>query len=460
MTFSKIEKKTFLIISMLIVFSFIALYFGLLVHTSIIRADQWRFIDLYIYPIVKNTFDLSLLWNDHHPQPLTAILFIWSKKYFDLTINMYFYVGIIGKILFISFFTYLLNKSTQMSVIKTLIILLVISTFLSLKSFNEYGWPLVTLSNIWLFILLVLFFYIDKLYKNFNISDYLIVYILITFLLIMVKDTAIIYIASLFSILLLISLIDKQYNKIISYILVLTMSFTTFKLFFFLIEVQEDFSNKLLFNLETFNILGACNSYAIALLSGLLKVESLKEIDLNEYTILTIAYLVTFLYLLTIIYYVKNKIYKVTLVPLSFMIGTLTFITAVVMYRFYPDSSAIQWAVVSPRYTKIYEVGIISMFWSLLLISNKKIFSNLQKKIFIIIILIIVIMNIYYIFSAFHFSKYLINSNIKSEKALQDYSKNREDTIPKYIRGSYFSDDKVDFLKRNHLNVFSKKYEK
>lgn len=53
-----------------------AIYYGYINHSSIIRADQWRFIELYLYPIYDHSFEFKLLWSDHHPNALIALLFM------------------------------------------------------------------------------------------------------------------------------------------------------------------------------------------------------------------------------------------------------------------------------------------------------------------------------------------------------------------------------------------------
>jgi len=447
-----------LIIVLLLLFN--AIYFGYINHSSIVRADQWRFIELYLYPIYNNSFEFKMLWSDHHSNPLTAILFILSDKYFNLTVNMYFYVGIVGKILFIVLFIYLVNRSLKNTslLVKALVTVLIVSTYLSLKSVNEYAWPLVTLGNIWILILSIALYYFDNLYKEKNMRIYFLVFFIFTFSFIFTKDLAIIYTASIVGILLLIFFRDREYKKVFNLIILIVLSFIMYKLFYLYVGIEQKYSSAILFDINSFNIIGALKSYSIALLSGIFQIQFLKSIGINNATILYIGYFILLLYIAVIICYVKFKLYNISIVPIVLMLFGLLFATAVILFRFYPSTDTVSLGVASSRYTKLYEIGIISMFWSISIIFDNKSFNNFVKFLLFIMIMFLILINFYTIKTSWNFSKYVVNTNKKAEKLLYDYSFGNKDSIPKFIKGAYFSKDKVIFLKNNNLNVFNDNY--
>lgn len=459
---TKLSCAEYIIFFVVLLFSLNALYFGYEVHSSYIRADQWRFIGLYLNPIHNNTFEIKMLWSDQHPEPLTAILFILSEYFSDLTINLYFYIGILGKILFIFLFILLFLKysSNSNSYIKIFFIILITSTFFSLKSINEYAWPLVTLSNIWLFIFLIILYQVDRFFKG--TKSHLLLIVLLVFYLIFVRDLAMISIASILAIYIIISLLDKNYRNLGAFILAIIISFIIFKLFYIVIGVEQQHSSKSLFSFETFNIIGAINSYAIGIFSGLFNLDILKKIGLPNIIILFLSYIFLIAYIGVVLFYLKHKLYRRTAIPLILMLFSLVYLTAILLYRYYPNSMDINWLVTSPRYTKIYEIGVIAMFWALFISYeslHKKNEKRIHEKILFFILSLVIIFNIFSIIVSFRFSKYVIKSNKRTEQTLIKYiNLHKANKIPKLARGCFFTDKKIQFLKNNKLNVFSEKY--
>ena len=457
-----ILKRTFFVSISIIVFVFIinAIYFGWTIHSSYIRADQWRFIELYLYPLYDNSFEFKMLWSDHHPEPLIASLFILSEKYFDLTVNLYFYVGIIGKAFFIILFLFLVNKSLKNVglIFNLLVYVLIVSTFLSLKSINEYAWSLVTLGNFWLFILLVGAYYLSNIYKEINIKNSSLLLFILACLLVFSKDLAIIYIGSIIGTLLLVLFIDKRYGKFLEVMFIVLLSFLIYKIFYIYIDVEQKYTNSILFDINNFNIIGIIQSYSIGLLSGVLQIQFLKDIGFENTTILYIGYVILLLYVMVIIIYIKLRLYNISLIPIIFMLFTLVFITAVILYRFYPSADIINWVIASPRYTKLYEIGIISMFWAIAIIIKTALFNKILIKTIILMVSVLILINIYAIKTSWDFSKYVVNTNKKIEKELFSYVNGNDNKIPKFVRGGFFSEEKVEFLKKYKLNVFSDNY--
>ena len=451
--YKKIIKYFFYSFIIFLIFS--AIYFGYIVHSSYIRADEWRFIDLFLYPIQNNTFNMSLLWSDHHPQPLTVLLFICSEKYFGLTVNLYFYTGMIGKVLFIILFIYLVKKTLKTNLFNMIGIVLITSTFLSLKSVNEYAWPLVTLSNIWNFIFLVIALYADKSYQSNSKKDYIILYFLISFSLVFVKDSTIINVMGLYTILILVMLYDRKYS--INSILVLICSLMTYKLIYMGIGMHQIYTDKIILNISSLNLLDLLNSYSIAISSGLINFHKLKHIGFGSIYSILFSYLIFINYIGVFIFYMKNKLYKKTLIPPILMMATIFFITAIIVYRFPPiNHNIINWRIISPRYIKIYEIGIIAMLWALLVIvENAKLVKI--KKILYVVFSILIIINIYYIYNSWIFSKFIIKTNENAKKMLLNYKNGEKNKLPIFLKGKYFSEDKLIFLKRNNLNVFNAK---
>ena len=438
-----------------------ALYFANEVHSTIIRADQWRFIELYLYPIENHTFNLSLLWSDHHPNPVTAILFICSAKCFDLTLNLYFIVGIVSKILFISYFVYLVDKSIKHKVMlfRYLGIVVIVSAFLSLKSINEYAWPLVTLSNIWLLSYLVFLVYFHNAFMKVNkikIIEYVKVVVVLSIFLIFSKDLSLIFIGAFSLAVVLIFLYEKKYKHLAFILISLFISYMVYKIFYFFITNNIANSARLLIDFNNVSIVGVLESFAVSLLSGLFNIGFLKSLAINNTKIVSLGYIVLFLYLTIMFIYIKNKLYQVSIIPFVLMLFTLFFTLAVILFRYPPVNGEVNFMITAPRYTKLYEVGIIAMFWIFIIIIDEKTTNEISKWSLMLLLISIFLYNLYSIKTSWQLSRYIVSTNKKLEQQLSMYIKNRK--ISNIISGSSFSEDKVKYLKKKGYSVFSKDY--
>jgi len=445
----------------IVMLSMSALIFAYLYHFDAIRADEWRFLELYVIPLYENTFHMSSLWIDHHPQPLTALLFIISAEYFHLNINLFTYVGIISKIIFCILFLYLLNISLNkwQSKGKYLLMIVVVSVFFSMKSINEYHWGLVTLSNFWFVILLGVFFYLDSALKSNLFKNGVIFGILMFFLLIGAKDFATIGVLSIMAFLVLFLLFSEQRKEATLLFLILLVSFLLFKVFWMLLGVEPQHTSKLLFDYNDLNIPGALHSLSVALLSGFVNISILQSYGFSDSSLLFAGYMVVIAYMYIFFAYIKYKLYKMNNIPLLLILYMFLFIVAIFLFRFFPTGSEIDWRLASPRYTKVYEIGAIALIWAYALLADKIKISKVFTCILYIIGIILLFLNIVSVFRAWDFSKYLVATNTKTEKSLLRCFENNEtcENLPKWLTGGSFTQEKMVFLQENQLNIFIKR---
>lgn len=77
----------------LITFTFILLlfscmfYYTFLTAGCFVRSDDFRFIEFFLKNYFEGTFQWKMLWQDHHPQPLSGFLFIVNAELFDLNMT-------------------------------------------------------------------------------------------------------------------------------------------------------------------------------------------------------------------------------------------------------------------------------------------------------------------------------------------------------------------------------------
>lgn len=451
------------VITLIIVFclSAIAFYYGYVTHSSFVRADEWRFIEIYLMPVYDGTFTWRDLFSDHHAVPLDGVLFILNALWFDLSGDLFFYVGIVCKILFFIMLVLLVRNSFEKSGLYYILTILLLGTvWFSLKSQVEYAWPLVTRANLWFLLYLYILYLIDLYLKNNDKNNKILAYIFIaSFALIIInKDIATLMLGAVLSITVVILILKDKKQDTLKLIFALVIVFVFYKLFWygFGLDNLQQYQNSIKLDFDKFSFIAFFDSYALALLSGLVKIEFLKQTT-NDALILSLGYFVLIIYTATILYAIKNKIYVKTLIPLAFMIFPLFYILGVLLFRYMPVNDEINWLITSPRFIKIYEVGIIGMFWNLILLYDKKQTEKKPSFILYAFIVLVVVINVLTITNSLKNSKSIVAINKNVEGQLLNYQ-GEQALIPKWARGSYFSDEKLEFLKKHKLNIFSENY--
>ena len=438
-----------------------AVTYGWQLHTNIIRADQWRFIKRFLYPVYENTFSLSVLWSDFHPNPLAAAIFILGEKYNDLTRNLYFDVGMTAKVILVLFLARLMWLSTPSNNkwLKISGILLVCSTFLSLKSFSEYHWPLVTLSNIWLLYMLIFYVVVERTLKNSDIQGIAATACMSGFYLTCARDGASIAMASVISLLALSALVHKELRKsAIKLFFALVAGFIIFKLSYYVIGAMPASKGKPPFDIALFDLIAIFTSYSIALTSGLFDFGMLRVWGFSNNGIMYLSYVVLTIYLFVLLAYTLKCAKNRTTVPLYVMGFVLFYITAVICFRYFPVAGKVNWWVAAPRYLKIYELGIGAMIWAIIILLQvmdvKKAIQYACTGMFVLIFAV----NVLSVKGAWARLAGHKERNLRIEQLLLQYQPGDKDKLPKDLRGGFFSESKVDFLKKNKLNVYSEKY--
>ena len=436
-----------------------ACYFGYVNHSSYIRADQWRFLDLYLKPIYSETFTYKNLWLDKHPTPFTGLLFIASEHFFELTVNLYFYAGMLGKILFFLLLSNVLSKNVQSQGVKYIVLILTATTWFSLKNTIEYSWPLVTLSNFWIFFLLLNLVLLDLSFRSSDRNYKYQVLLLLSFLILLVgtRDLTLIYIASTIPILVIISVIHSDYKN-----LIVTTLIALFSIFFYIIFQNTLDINQFIntstdknFDLDSFHLLGIIRSFSVAILSGFVSLKGLKTAGFSENNIYFLSYITCSFYLITGIIYFKNSHYKTSIIPLTLMSFSVIFATAVILFRYFPMTNEASWWVAAGRYIKIYEIGSIGWLWALFMILDQY-YKKTHFRACLVVSIFYMFLNAHYIKEAWDSSKYILNYHSRVEQAL--LSIKSKEKLPNFRFGNSFSYEKVLFLKEKKMNVFSEKY--
>ena len=443
-----------------------------------VQADDWRFIQLYLTPLFEGHFSFKDLWADFvHPQPVYALFFVGSAKFFDLQIHYIGWAGIVFQFILAIVIAFLFLRSIKLNKhYQSLSILGFISLSTIIFSFivhTPYTWPIMT----WCFLSSLLFILLSHfsnkyLHSGLLLNDKNIIWISLMMIMANLSygDWTLIFTISLFIVLFLLYWLEKtKRRKIINLSFILLISFLVSYLLLTFYLIEETRNNSYNMN-ESFllilrNPLLSIKSISVALLSGILNLRwftSLFESAKETYILIAIIFLTNYLFVLFIFF--KKKLYNVSIIPATLMIYTLIYISSILVFRYNPIDNGV-FCLYWVRYVQFFQVGIIGYLWAVFLIFNTVVIEHptVRKKIMILSYSLTFILLIFWINDYKHQQNTIIPwfKNIYPSASSSIRNKLIDNTviIPGIARpNSQKINEELDFLYENKLNVFSPDY--
>jgi hypothetical protein len=472
MKFVKLSKKNLL---PFVLGGIISLFFCLtaiytLKYTSpFCRADDWRFIKIFLMPFMKGDFDFRQLWSDPtHPDPIMAILFILNAKLFNLQMNYSALGGIIFQfgsmiILIIGLVKSLYHKEKDCFNI----LLATIIFCLLLFSFNytsQYEWYLVTKNYFDYFLAFILVLLINNYaIKRKEDKTILLPILIINFFHFIFSYHLAIFTNFIFYIIfIVIKLLDKNWNKrALTLLVIFISSFIASKVFLsFMILTGNSYQSLILNNagLLLFNFFKTLQSVGIAYLSGIFNFEFLFKfgIPLKLWEILSFPILT--LFLLDLLLFFKQRIYQKSIFPGFLMLLSIVFIGSVMLIRYNPSQSSGIWCLNVPRYVIIYQIGLIGFFWNIFLIVEDFLLKHPKAKmgfqIFTINLLIFIALNWgFHLQQSLKRAQYLLQ--VYYPETLEKMKNPDISIVNQTISGKKATIETLSFIKENSLNIYS-----
>ena len=443
-----------------IIVSFNVLLFTYYNAIPFVKSDGWRFVNIYLEPWYENSLGLIDLFKDHHPQPVTAVLFILNAELFGLRMDYEALLGaafvIINAYIFIRYF----EKFNHNPVV----IITIIFVLMGMISTNVYTWSLVTIGYIGSAILLIIILYIDKLVKKTYIEKKhisILSILLLTYML-LYADSAIISVLSILFVLSIVALF-KRNNNLILIIGALIAILIVHKIIFHLMGVGSAYTINTAFgSLKRifFYPIEFVEYIGISLLSSMFDISHVRNsMYVSQELIALFGVLSLLIYAIATYLFFKMKMYEKSYLPaILIFIGILTSLAAWI-YRYIPETQDPISANI-PRYYRIYAFSLSGLIWIL----AEYIYRTTKRTktlYFYIFLTVLLSSNIYSIAHAWHYSKYIRHSiittaNILIANANGDYKVQ----IPKYMVGGNYPDaykKGIKILMQHKLNIFHDK---
>lgn len=450
-------KKIFWLFAIMIIAN--SIYFTYVNAFPMVRNDGWRFIGLYLEPWYQGVFDWRTLWLDHHPQPITGLLFIANAEWFGL--NMKY------EALFSLAFAPLLTITMLARIKKSFedntaplyhgLALLVVCFTFSLTSGPVYLWSLVTKGFITVFVAVLAAIIIDINHSQRpNAISASIVLVVFSTFLILFGDSATIFLMSCLGVLTINFCLSPD-KKTLIWVLILVTSKLLHAEFIDFIGVESRYQAKV--PAEVLSHIGAYISYVgVGLFSAWVNLKSLVRIGVPVEIIPYFGVATLLIYILALYVYFLKGMSKITILPGVFMFVSMITAIAGAVFRFNPES----WAPLSgfvPRYYLQYFLAVIGMLWIFFYHFSILEGNAVRRYSPYILTVTLVLVQIGSALAAWNSSPYIQKATVKTYQAMHKNVTGDFSEIPAgYLLGNNYPEPYkrgLAFLKEHDLNIFS-----
>jgi hypothetical protein len=438
-------------------------------------ADAYRHILLYVEPFYSDSPTLGMLWSNHHPRPLHAILTIFNALIFSLdyrfetVIGLFCLFSLSCLILYNVFRDYgVHDKKSPLKLLQfTFLFAAVISALYSLNPTSSYMWTLVTVGFLDCLVAIFIYCVYSNLFRGqtgregvFYIASFILLFI--NFNKAVIFLAPVIFCAAFF-------IIINYLRPVNLRVFVLTLALILLVKIFLVWITPDVEANPYAFTLATklhsfFMSPGeTIDFYGFALISGLVKFKyyiawSGKDSILNYF----ITYLSLAVYIFSFFLYVKNKLWYKSVLPLLLALMPIFFLAALFIGRYdfnavfnisYPSSAG--------RYAFNYKLGWIGVVW-IYYLSSRCVARDLLKPLFFLPIFALIFVSV--LSNSLSWDSYQPLASKSSQRILSALHAS-EEGVSKLTRGHIrcmdtvkVCDKSLEFLRLNSLSIFAASY--
>lgn len=438
------------------------------------RADDWRFVEIYLRPYLDGTLQLQDLWSDPvHPLPLYAFMFICSAEWSNLQIHQIGWVCIFFQFFYALLIVWGFMQSTEQTGRKNgLLLLSIVGICTVIFSFvvnTAYTWPIMSSLYGGLFLLVAISMlansYLNRARKKLKLVFLAGVYILTTLL---YSDWAILLFLSFLiagGILLIIEKQNRRKILLLSVVSILSIVAGLGLLNLLTGESSRQYQSAInaLIILFVDHFILTFKAIATGLFSGLLNYTRFTTdlgLGKNLYIMASAVFMVLYLGVL-VLYFIK-RLYNRTILPCLMMIFSLLFLLSALVFRYNPlDHGSL--ALVIGRYLIYYQVGIAGFFWAVYMFLIRGSRSGSKSKNAYKISLYILTFILFSIW-VYHFSAELKTAKFLKSKYPEVSEQIRAKRINPEIKAPWSNQPgrdiskQLDLLHEYQLNVFAPNY--
>lgn len=471
-------QRSFSWLLYILLFSLVVHSFALVneVASNHVVADAWRHLVQYYIKWEDGSFKAGDLFSDHHPNALSAILYIVNGEYFSLQFKYQAFNGMVFKMLlggFVTYYIIMLIRDAQLSLpLSALVYSIAVYLLLLLYGLNaivEYTWYLVAESHIIFLSQFLFLISCDKFLHGDGsaLRRFLPVVILSIVLyfasITVIKLTVAVVVFALLPVLFLSKRHRLNVILLISGLIFTYMSISISINFVFDISpaAAYEFSfEKLVFLLE--NAHNVFLSMVGGLTVGFVSLGVVNTLSGLSNGILLAAVIIAVFSFVVFSYYLfyKYKMWEVSFVPIFLAVFLLAFVMAAIIFRSKLDgdiSIMKSWPLNVPRYMLSYHIGIMGILFIYIIYFSRFNSKLLFRYVVSLFVTVGIIHQLYCFHSAWKTAPYMVANQTKAIKEMCLYKDNKDVKLHPSIARGAFSPQNFDYLVENRLNVFAEK---
>ena len=452
-----------------------ALLFLLTTTSPYARADVWRHLDEIIIPFLDGSSDWTVLWSNHHPSPLLHILqivnlkFLGFRLHFDALLGFFFQVLtsflLVSRILQSAGHNFAPVEQKDHSLfVGTLLVVAILQGF---NTLDQYTWPLFATVQYLYFFAVITYLATDRCLRSPTAGNFWLLGLCALVLTIANTSYGTVFLGAMIAALFLVFLIgrDRLYFRVgLMMLLVWSAYYLTLLLLFPKGSDTSSLDVWTVLRTYVMDPISVFTKLSLALFSGFLDIVSIREtIPASEQMLVYISYLFLLLAIVVFTLYLKRGLYRISMIPLAFILVLLMFALPALVNRFIWIGGN-DWGLVQDRYSTTFKLSAVGVIWGILLLRRKadhiSLYGRWIAKMVIAIAVLALVVQAVQIAQGWQQVPKINNLKRKDSLAIFHVSDRRQNSVflPFRVTGYGGVRGALSYLEANQLNVFHPDY--
>ncbi len=452
-----------------------ALLFLLTTTSPYARADVWRHLDEIIIPFLNGSSDWTVLWSNHHPSPLLHILqiinlkFLGFRLHFDALLGFFFQVLtsflIVSRMLQSAGHDPESEQQREHSLfVGTLLVVAILQGFNTLE---QYTWPLFATVQYLYFFAVIMYLATDRCLRSPTRGNFWLLRICTLVLVVANTSYGTVFLGAMIGALFLVFLLERNllYFRVGFSMLFVWLAY--YSTLWLLLPTGVDTPHFTVWNIlqnYLMDPVSVLTKVSLALFSGLLDIVSIRErMPASERMLVYISYVFLLIAIVVFTLYLKRGLYRISMIPLAFMLVFLMFALPALVNRFIWIAGD-DWGLVQDRYSTTFKLSAVGVIWGALLLRRKAghigSYGRWIVKVAMAMAILAIFVQAAQVVQGWQQSPKLSDLKRKESLAIFHASDTRENSVflPFRVTGYGGVRGALSYLEANQLNVFHPDY--
>jgi hypothetical protein len=455
-------------------------FFARLVANPLVELDDWRFLKIY-RPFIfgEGPYDWSVLWRDHHPLPVNALLFIGNARWLDLNMSYEVLVGVLFLPVFaLLLFRAYLRSTRDLGVRRELVwlaFLFLIPVTFTMSTPRPFMWSLVALGFVANAAILLLFMVFDGSTRaDGGVRRQVLLFALTTALFTIFPDRVLLAVpllllAGAFALFVQRRAWRMIAGSMLAVVLGLGAKMALYGIFdlglggYSVVAVPRLLESVLSHPLDYLRL------FEVGIGTGFFNIRALNGLLGLELEGLWPAHFAVLLYLSALVLFFRRSMWRASLVPLLLMAYPLLVLAGIGAYRYDPEIDS-YWKGAEPRHIVMLVFAPIGACWVFVLVflqragsritagSPRGPWPSLASRVALVSASIVVLTQLFFVQVSWRGYPIHLETWRTMELRIRRYANGRAPSVPSYIAGWNFPepfDSSLALLRKHRLNLYS-----